>query len=116
MAQPACPDPGGFERPEAADLELTRVLHALSDPVRLSIVRRLAAQGALACRAAAGPEVPKATLSRHFKTLRAAGLVETAVDEGGVYRSRLRTSCLEERFPGVLASVLASTPSPEATR
>ena len=116
MAQPACSEPGGFDRPDIDDLELTRVLHALSDPVRLQIIQRLALQGPLACRTAAGPEVPKATLSRHFKTLRSAGLVETSVDEAGVYRSRVRTACLNTRFPGLLASVLESAPSLEAAR
>jgi len=111
-----CMDAGGFERPAATSLELTRVLHALSDPVRLQIVQRLALDGPMTCRAAAGPDVPKATLSRHFKALRAAGVVETSVDEAGVYRSRVRRACLDARFPGLLTSVLASAPSPAAAR
>jgi DNA-binding transcriptional ArsR family regulator len=107
MAETRCNEDSGFDRPAIETLELTRVLHALSDPVRLGIVQRLAEQGALACRAAAGPDVPKATLSRHFKTLRAAGIVETEKTESGLYHSRVRTACLEQRFPGLLASVLA---------
>lgn len=106
MSETGCAQAGEFERPDISALELTRVLHALSDPVRLDIVQRLAVQGAMACRAAAGPDVPKATLSRHFKTLRAAGVVETRVDQAGAYQSRLRTECLEARFPGLLRSVL----------
>lgn len=116
MAETVCSETGGFERPESEALELTRVLHALSDPVRLQIVQRLALEGSLACRAAAGPDVPKATLSRHFKTLRAAGIVETSVDEAGAYRSRLRAECLNTRFPGLLTSVLAGAASPAAER
>lgn len=108
MTDSACAPPSGFERPDTNTLELTRVLHALSDPVRLKIVQQLSCQGAMACRAAAGPDVPKATLSRHFKTLRSAGVVETTKDASGQYTSRIRTACLEERFPGLLASVLTS--------
>ncbi len=111
MAEASCVDESGFDRPHVEVLELTSVLHALSDPVRLAIVQRLANQGTLTCRAAAGPDVPKATLSRHFKALRAAGIVETSKDASGAYHSRVRTECLDQRFPGLLASVLANAGS-----
>src|SRR5256885_77442 len=53
------------------------VLQALSDPVRLEIVRQLAgcdATGELRCGQIEIP-VTKSTASHHFKTLSAAGLI-----------------------------------------
>ncbi|MEO1040151.1 MAG: helix-turn-helix domain-containing protein [Pseudomonadota bacterium] len=84
------------------------VLKALSDPVRLDIVRTLIQAEGCGCRAAAGPDIPKATLSRHFTVLRNAGVVESWIDEDGVYRNRVRADCLEARFPGLLKSVLSA--------
>lgn len=94
------------ETPPTEAIELTAVLHALCDPVRLAIVRRLAEGACLGCRESAGPDVPKATLSRHFRTLRQAGLVRTATNEDGAIRNALRREDIDARFPGLLESVL----------
>lgn len=95
----------GFERPEPESLSLETILRALGDADRLMIVRRLAQGDELCCRTAGGPELPKATLSRHFKTLRQAGLVETRKD-GQAHLSRLRRECVDAKFPGLLDAVL----------
>lgn len=95
-----------LNHPATADLSLAAVLHALSDPVRLDIVRALAATDALSCAdACGGPPVARATLSRHFDVLRSAGLVLTRKD-GVSYRNSLRREDLEARFPGLLEAVL----------
>lgn len=94
-----------FERPDLGRIPLDRVLHALADADRLAIIRRLACGDEVCCRVAAGPDLPKATLSRHFKTLRAAGLVETR-KEGLEHVNRLRRDEIDARFPGLLESVL----------
>ena len=60
--------------PEAEQLSLSDVLHALSDPVRLDIVRALGVAGELSCGALAAP-VSKSTLTHHLKVLREAGIV-----------------------------------------
>ena len=60
-----------LEMPAAADLELTQVLQALSDPVRLEIVDALAAGGEQACGAMPLP-VSASTRSHHFRILRDA--------------------------------------------
>jgi ArsR family transcriptional regulator len=53
-----------------------RLLAALADPVRLSIVRQLGATGAVcACDFSAIGEVSQPTVSHHLRVLREAGVV-----------------------------------------
>ena len=86
------------------------VLQALSDPVRLEIVRQLAgcdSSGELQCSAIQVP-VKKSTASHHFKTLLAAGII--AEREAGRYKFfQLRRAALDRRFPGLIESVLRAT-------
>jgi len=51
-------------------------------------------------------DMPKSSLSRHFRVLRAAGVITTRKD-GTALPNRLRREDLDERFPGVLDSTLA---------
>ncbi|MEU6788607.1 helix-turn-helix transcriptional regulator [Nonomuraea angiospora] len=100
--------------PATEDIELTEVLRALSDPVRLEIVVRLALSGVMNC-GEAGDDlgVHKSTASHHYRTLREAGVVITR-QEGRLKFMSLRRDDLESRFPGLLDSVLsaAGIPSP----
>ena len=94
--------------PRAEDLELPAVLHALSDPVRLQIVRSLSEHGACNCGTFAVP-VAKSTLSHHLKVLRDAGL--TFTEPAGTARVvSLRREDLDGRFPGLLDAVLPAAP------
>ena len=87
--------------PSSAELQLTDVLHALSDPVRLEIVRVLhESSGEMSCGRLAAP-VSKSTLSHHLKVLRDAGLTWTRV-EGTQRLVSLRGQDLEARFPDLL--------------
>jgi DNA-binding transcriptional ArsR family regulator len=95
-----------FIHPRLADVPLAAALHALADPCRLAIVRRLAEDGELSCSAAAHVEVPKSTLSNHFRILRGAGLIRTR-PAGRDHLSTLRRDEFEARFPGLLEAVLA---------
>jgi DNA-binding transcriptional ArsR family regulator len=89
--------------PEA--LDLVAVLHALADPIRLDMVRRLdAAPGELSCHELDVP-VGKSTSSHHLKVLREAGVV-TARDAGTRRYYLVRRADLETRFPGLLDAVL----------
>ena len=102
--------------PVREQLSLTGVLHALSDPVRLEIVRALAGDSETSC-GALGVSVSKSTLSHHLKVLRDAGVTQTRAD--GVHRFvSLRTADIDARFPGLLACVLeyASRRAPCASR
>jgi DNA-binding transcriptional ArsR family regulator len=92
--------------PKTADLEMHRVLHALSDPVRLEVVRQLDSGDECRCGAFSTIGVSKSTLSHHLKTLREAGLTRTRPVGTTRYVS-LRRDDLEERFPGLLDAVLS---------
>ena len=88
------------------DVPVETALAALADPVRLTLVRELAASDEWS-RSCGSFDVPvgKAALSHHFAVLRAAGLVEQR-DEGPRRVNRLRREEFEARFPGLLALVL----------
>jgi DNA-binding transcriptional ArsR family regulator len=94
-------------QPHRDVLDLATVLHALSDPVRLEIVRDL--YGCEAERACGSFEAPvsKSTLTHHFRVLREAGLISQR--QCGTSRlTSLRAEDLEARFPGLLAPVAAA--------
>jgi DNA-binding transcriptional ArsR family regulator len=86
------------------------VLHALSDPLRLEIAKRLAAHPECPCSRLGG-SVSKSTLSHHLKVLREAGVTHTRVS-GTTRLVSLRGAELEERFPSLLGSVLAAHDEP----
>ncbi|HET9720479.1 MAG TPA: helix-turn-helix transcriptional regulator [Solirubrobacteraceae bacterium] len=91
--------------PVAEQISLSGLLHALSDPVRLEIVRTLGECGETSC-GGLGVSVSKSTLTHHLKVLRDAGLTQTRCL--GVQRLvSLREDDVEARFPGLLACVLA---------
>jgi DNA-binding transcriptional ArsR family regulator len=91
--------------PALDELRLVDVLQALSDPVRLEMVRILAgADHEVACGQIPLP-VGKSTSSHHFRVLREAGVVR-ARDEGTRRFYQLRREDLDARFPGLLESVL----------
>ena len=97
--------------PARSELELPAVLHALSDPARLAIVRRLAAGHERSC-GGFDLDLSKATLSHHYRVLREAGLVRARPD-GRMRLLSLRREDLEARFPGLLDAVLAEQPVPD---
>ncbi|WP_101785981.1 ArsR/SmtB family transcription factor [Nonomuraea indica] len=94
--------------PATEDIRLTDVLRALSDPVRLLIVHKLAETDELTC-ADAGLDLGlhKSTVSHHYRTLRDAGVILSKQEGRKIYLS-LRRDDLEARFPGLLGSVLAA--------
>src|SRR3954465_11144877 len=94
------------KQPALEEREAPTVLHALSDPIRLRIVRDLADRGACNCGSFAVP-VAKSTLSQHLRVLREAGL--TLTEPSGTQRVvSLRRSDLDVRFPGLLDAVLGA--------
>jgi DNA-binding transcriptional ArsR family regulator len=90
--------------PDRAELELSAVLHALSDPMRLRIVEALAVEDQQTC-GGFGLPVTKSTCTHHFKVLREAGVIHQR-QQGTARLNSLRREDLDARFPGVLESVL----------
>jgi DNA-binding transcriptional ArsR family regulator len=92
-------------------LELSAVLHALSDPVRLMIVVELArGEREYTCGSFELP-VTKSTCTHHFKVLREAGLIKQR-QQGTTRLNQLRREDLEARFPGVLETILNAAGDP----
>jgi len=96
--------------PIRSDLELPAVLHALSDPQRLRIVRLLAEHGEARACGSFGLDVTKSTLTHHFRVLREAGVISQQA-AGTAKLNSLRREDLDARFPGLLDAVLAATPA-----
>jgi len=94
-----------YKHPAPDELSLERVLYALSDSIRLDIVRHLARVEAASCGELDGGR-PKSTVSHHFKVLREAGLVLTETT-GTMHMNQLRRADIESRFPGLLTVILA---------
>jgi DNA-binding transcriptional ArsR family regulator len=96
-----------YAHPTKDEMKLTTLLHALGDPVRLSVAQCLATS---ACeRVCSSFEVPvhKSTMSHHMWVLREAGLIHIRAEKTFSYIT-LRHEELQERFPGLLCSVLSS--------
>lgn len=93
-----------FRHPAPEEISLAPVLHALSDPVRLAIVARLAECGGERGWGEFDVEVGPSTLSHHLKILRQAGVIHHRKQGTRCFVS-LRPE-LEQRFPGLLSSIL----------
>ncbi len=95
--------------PNRSDIQLTAILYALSDPIRLSIIKSLAENQELNC-GAFDISIAKSTLSHHFKVLRESGVIEIRL-EGRQRFISLRVNDLDARFPGLLQSILNAAES-----
>ncbi|GGW11990.1 transcriptional regulator [Streptomyces capoamus] len=93
--------------PDREEIRLEGVLHALSDPMRLRIVRELAAgEAELSCSQFELP-VTKSTTTHHFRVLRESGVIRQ-VYRGTAKMNGLRRDDLDGLFPGLLDSLLAA--------
>jgi DNA-binding transcriptional ArsR family regulator len=100
-----------LHHPERSEIELPAVLHALSDPHRLEIVRRLAQDSEPRACGSLDFGVTKSTMTHHYRTLREAGVIRQE-RRGTTKLTWLRRDDLDARFPGLLEAVLASKPVP----
>jgi DNA-binding transcriptional ArsR family regulator len=92
------------DEPHVEEMTLAAVMAALSDPMRVAIVRQLAAEGERTC-GTFELGISKATRSHHFRVLREAGITLTRPE--GTHRFvSLRRDDLDDRFPGLLDAVL----------
>jgi DNA-binding transcriptional ArsR family regulator len=100
--------------PNPDQLQMADVLHALSDPQRLGIVRCLAKDPTPRRCGSFDLDITKSTLTHHFRVLREAGVIDQR-EEGTARLNSLRRKDLDERFPGLLDAVLAGAPDPVTT-
>ena len=97
--------------PAIADLTVSAILHALGDPERVVIYAGIiAANAAQSCNAfgrLSERQIPKSTLSEHFKVLREAGLIRSE-RRGVEMRNTSRCAEVDARFPGLVAAIIAA--------
>lgn len=106
MAETAAPG-RVLPHPDREEIRLETVLHALSDPVRLRIVRELStAADELSCSRFDLP-VTKSTTTHHFRVLRESGVIRQ-IYRGTAKMNALRRDDLDGLFPGLLDSLLAA--------
>lgn len=92
--------------PNRDDIELTSVLYALSDPIRLSVVTAIAHSGEQSCGHFDFPVV-KSTMTHHVRTLREAGVLNVR-KQGTQHFLTLRSDDLNLRFPGLMDAIVRS--------
>jgi DNA-binding transcriptional ArsR family regulator len=95
--------------PSIEEVTVEGILHALSDPLRVAIFVDIAGSGcAQNCSNylhVAEKDIPKSTLSQHFKVLREAGLIHG--ERSGVeMQNTSRCAELDKRFPGLISSII----------
>lgn len=95
-----------YDHPAPEAFKLADILHALADPFRLSVVRKLVQHQPQAC-APLQDGRPKSSISHHFAVLRKSGLLRTEV-VGVTHMNSLCLQDMEARFPGLLAAILAA--------
>jgi DNA-binding transcriptional ArsR family regulator len=95
--------------PAIGNVTVEGILHALSDPVRVAIFAGLTdsdcVQNCSTFLTVTNKQIPKSTLSHHFKALRDAGLIRTE-RHGVEMHNASRCSEIENRFPGLIAAIL----------
>ncbi|MEJ0013488.1 MAG: helix-turn-helix transcriptional regulator [Bauldia sp.] len=96
--------------PNTNEIELARVLEALSDPTRLAVVAFLALGDGEPFETRCGDFQAfgsKTNLTYHLAKLREAGVTQTRIAGTSRYIS-LRRADLEARFPGVLDTLITA--------
>ena len=97
--------------PSIEDVTVEAILHALSDPVRVAIfadiVGSACSQNCSSFLKVSERNIPKSTLSQHFKALREAGLIR-GERHGVEMRNTSRCAEIDKRFPGLIAAIVSA--------
>src|SRR5436305_11396300 len=95
--------------PSMDDVTVEGILHALSDPVRVAIFADIARtrcpQSCSSFLKVREKEIPKSTLSQHFKALHEAGLIR-GERRGVEMQNTSRCEEIEARFPGLIKGIV----------
>ena len=95
--------------PSIEDVSVEAILHALSDPIRVAIFAEIV--GSECSRNCSNllnvteKDIPKSTLSQHFKVLREAGLIR-GERRGVEMHNTSRCAEIDSRFPGLIAAIV----------
>ncbi|MFD3686601.1 ArsR/SmtB family transcription factor [Nocardiopsis sp. NPDC058631] len=100
----------GLHHPDAAEIALVDVLAALGHPVRMEVARTLADGEERFCGEVV-PDIPKSSMTHHWRVLRESGVIRQRPDGRKLYLA-LRRADIDARFPGLLDILLAASPSP----
>ena len=100
-----------LHHPDRNEIELGAVMHALSDPHRLEMVRRLAEDAEPRPCGTFNFDISKSTMTHHLRTLREAGVIQQE-KAGTTKLTWLRREDLDARFPGLLDAVLSAQSVP----
>lgn len=90
--------------PNIEQLNLSTILSALADPIRLSLIKNITNNPEATC-SNCNINLAKSALSHHFKVLRQSGLIKVRI-EGKQHFLSVRYDEIEGRFPGVLSSII----------
>jgi DNA-binding transcriptional ArsR family regulator len=95
--------------PSVEDVTVEAILHALSDPVRAAIYADIVgsecSQNCSSFLKVSERNIPKSTLSQHFRALREAGLIRG--ERRGVEMHNIsRCTEIETRFPGLIMAIV----------
>src|ERR1700712_3425720 len=95
--------------PSIDDVSVEGILHALSDPVRVTIFSQIASsecsQRCSDFLNVIDQDIPKSTLSQHFKALREAGLIR-GQRQGVEMQNTSRCAEIDRRFPGLIMAIV----------
>jgi DNA-binding transcriptional ArsR family regulator len=95
--------------PAVEDVTVENILHALSDSARVAIFAEIVGsacpQNCSEFLTVGEKEIPKSTLSQHFKVLREAGLIRSE-RHGTEMHNTSRCEEIDSRFPGLIQSVV----------
>lgn len=97
--------------PHIDEITVEGLLHALADPVRVRIFMEIAAaecpQSCTTFSSVSGRDLPKSTLSQHFKVLREAGLIRSERSGVALHNSS-RCKELKPRFGVLIEAILCA--------
>jgi DNA-binding transcriptional ArsR family regulator len=95
--------------PSIEDVTVEAILHALSDPVRVAIFAEIVgsdcSQNCSSFLQVKEKNIPKSTLSQHFKALREAGLIR-GERRGVEMHNTSRCAEIDQRFPGLIMAIV----------
>jgi len=95
-----------IRHPETGSLDLSTIMRALGDPLRIEIVRLIDEEGEILCTELYERlGLPNSTGSYHLRQLREAGITRARAI-GPKRMTSLRREDLESRFPGLVDLVI----------